>query len=68
MPELDRRYRIKDDLNGDVWENVFFDTWDEARTHCEAMNANARDKHVEGIGDPVLYEPVSVQTRERNDF
>ena len=63
--ELIRKYRIKDDLNGDVWEDLLFDTWEEVRDYCAKINHQACKAHTERFGDPILYEPVSVQTRSR---
>ena len=67
MPELERRYRLRDDLNGDVWENEIFDTHAEALDAATERNKRAWAQHNEGIGDPVLYGVVSVQTRARKE-
>ena len=69
MPELERRYRLRDDLNGDVWENEIFDTHMEAFDAANERNKRALKRHDEDgrVGDPILYSVVSVQTRARKE-
>ena len=64
-PDLERRYRIKDNLNGDVWEDKVFDTWEAAQDYCDEMNRVAVENAEKQGRDPVLWEPVSVQTQAR---
>lgn len=63
--DTDRRYRIKDNLNGDVWETYLFDTWKAAQEHCDEANRTACARAEEIGTDPILWEPISVQTQAR---
>ena len=59
-PELVRKYRLRDDLNGDVWETEqrLHDTQAQAQAAADKANRSAwRDNEV---GDPVLWSVVCV--------
>lgn len=64
-PDMERRYRIKDNLNGDVWEDKVFDTWESAQEFCDEANRKATASAEQLGRDPILWEPVSVQTQAR---
>ena len=45
--ELERHYRLRDDLNGDVWENEIFETHMEAFDAANEKNKRALKRHDE---------------------